>query len=157
MGRAILRAGCAWWPAGQSRNYATASAEEPPLSSGSPRKARLVFLARPRRKEPRAAVRLSLPIQVQARVTEGKGGERGKETPNPPCPAPLHALSCPPSSGARRHPRAVGATAAGKGSSASAGYSACGRDAEVRSPGGRAGIGGCSPGWTGGSDRSTAA
>lgn len=41
--------------------------------------------ARLRRKERRAAVRLGLPVQVHPRVTEGKGGERGKGTP---CPAP---------------------------------------------------------------------
>lgn len=76
----------------------------------------------PWRKEPRAAVRLSLPVQVQARVTEGKGGERGKETPCPPYPAPLPGVRCPPSLGACRHPGAVGAAAAGKGRSAPAGH-----------------------------------
>lgn len=98
--------------------------------------------ARPRRKEPRAAVRLSLPMQVQARVTEGKGGERGKETPDPPCPAPLLGIRCPSSSGARRHPGAVGAAAAGKGRSALSGHPACSRGAEGLPPGG----GGQAPG-----------
>lgn len=73
-----------------------------------------LYFCRPRRMEPPAAVRL--PMQVQARVTEGKGGERGKETPNPPCPAPLPGIHCPPSPEALRHP--VGAAAAGKRRSA---------------------------------------
>lgn len=83
-----------------------------------------LYFCRPRRKEPRAAVRLGLPMQVQARVTEGKGGERGKETPNPPCPVPLPGIRCPPSPGARRQ---LGAAAAGQRRSAPAGHPAGGR------------------------------
>lgn len=83
-----------------------------------------------RRKEPRAAVRLSLTRQVQARVTEGKGGERGKKTPNPPCPALFPGTCCPPFSGARRYSGAVGSAAAGKRSSAPDGHPAGCRMAE---------------------------
>lgn len=75
-----------------------------------------MYFCWPWRKEPPAAVRLSLPMQVQARVTEGKEGERGKETPNSPFPAALPGIQCPPSPEAIRHP--VGAAAAGKRRSA---------------------------------------
>ncbi|XP_027504141.1 uncharacterized protein LOC113949569 [Corapipo altera] len=78
-----------------------------------------LYFCRPRRKEPPATVRLSLSMQVQARVTEGKGGEGGKETPNPPCPAPLPGIHCSPSPEAAWHP--VGAAAVGKRRSAPAG------------------------------------
>lgn len=103
--RALPHARGTLWLPWQSRVDGGGSAV-PWLTSEGPAR----VSARPQRKERRTALRLGLPMQVQPRVTDGKGGERGKGTP---CP-----LRSAPTSAARPRPGLAGAAAAGERRSA---------------------------------------